>query len=313
MQKYQRVTLKDRINIQAGLQAGMNQMEIAKSVGVHKSTISRELKRHKILGLYQASVAEERARENFIHCRKSFKLQGELLVFVLKKLKIGWSPEQLQKRLSQEGSNYSVSYQTIYRSIDRLGLKKTHLHFGYKRRGFGRTKTQERSRKGRWKLSIHARPIAANKRVELGHWERDTIFDQKRKSVLILTDRKSRFTLLARNPNLRSTEVAKRTNQVLQKYEYKTITNDNGSEFFDIKTLKVPTYFCDVLKPGQRGTVENTIGLLRRFMNRKSDFTKLTSQKLTALQNQINLRPRKCLDYKTPYEVFYNKKVALAL
>ena len=83
--------------------------------------------------------------------------------------------------------------------------------------------------------------------------------------------------------------------------------------FFDTKTLKVQSYFCDVLKPGQRGTVENTIGLLRRFIKREIDLDQISPQKLKALENQINLRPRKCLDYKTPYEVFYNKKVALAV
>lgn len=313
MQKYRRVALKDRIEIQARLIAGLKATEIAKALGFHKSTITREIKRHGGNEDYSALRAENKANANFKSCRRKLKLKGELLTFTLKKLKSGWSPVQVERRLQLEKSDHNVSYQTIYRFVNRLDLKKTHLRFGYKRRGFGRKMRQDRCRKSSWKLSIHQRPQEANNRLELGHWERDTIFDNKRRSLLIFTDRKSRFTLLAKNPNLKSKDVAARTMKVLKNLPAKTLTNDNGSEFFDTKSISIPTYFCDVLKPGQRGTVENTIGLLRRFVKRENNIVEMSHRKIKALENQINLRPRKCLDYKTPYEIFYKTNVALAL
>ncbi len=313
MPKYQRVTLQHRIEIQASLRSGLRIMDIAKVLGFHKTTIWREIKRHQGRNNYQAIDAAKQAQKNFSRCRRRFKLQGELLNFTLLKLVRGWSPDQIERRLIKENSAYRISSQTIYRQVRRMDLKKTHLHFGYKRRGFGRSAQVNRLRGSTWKTSIHERCRNANERAELGHWERDTMFDQKKKSILVLTDRKSRFTVLAKNATLKAREVAQRTTDVLKKLPVETITNDNGSEFFDIKTLKVPVYFCDVLKPGQRGTVENMIGLLRRFLKREQDFTQISPRKLRAIQDRINHRPRKCLDYRTPYEVFYETNVALAM
>lgn len=312
MQKYRRVALDDRYQIQAYLASGMRISELAGELGFNKSTILRELKRNSGI-VYQAGIAQARARARFSRCKRAFKIEGKFRDFVLQKLQQGWSPDQISERLERENSTFQVSYQTIYRLVERLKLRRTHLHFGYKRRGFGRNTQRKWSRQSAWKKSIHDRPQEANTRSGLGHWERDLFFTKARKTIMILTDRKSRFSLLAKNPNFRSREVALLTKKLLQNTTCKTITNDNGSEFFDVDSIKVPVYFCDVLKPGQRGTVENTIGLLRRFIKKDTDLSTLSNRALTALQTQINLRPRKCLDYKTPFEVFYNQKVALAV
>ncbi len=317
MQKYQRVALEDRIQLQAYLLSGLKVSEIAKNLNFHKTTIYRELKRHatKSNQGYLAIEAELRSEQAFRRCKRSYKLQDELLLFTLKKLRLGWTPEQVSNRLKKEQSKYSISYQSIYRLIDRLNLRKTHLRFGYKRRGFGRSIQRQWSRKSSWKLSIHDRPKEADKRCEIGHWERDLFCAKNKRTVLTLTDRKSRFSVFKKNPNFKSADVARLTNQVIDEKNLvvKTITNDNGSEFFDVKALKVPVYFCDVKSPGQRGTIENTIGLMRRFIRKQTDLTQLSHQRLQELEDQLNLRPRKCLDYKTPYEIFYNTKVALAV
>ncbi len=315
MQAYRRVTLEDRYYIQASLEAGISSTEIAKRLGFHKSTISREKRRYSLGSRYKALAAEEAAQERFTSCRRPLKLQGKLLEFTLKRLVEGWSPDEVARRLRLEKSNFSVSQQTIYRQVKRLSLKKTHLRFGYKRRGFGRAKRLKHCRESDWKQSIHDRPLAADRRSELGHWERDLFFTKNRKTVLVLTDRRSRYTILSRNPNFKSGEVAKLTKSLLKKIPIKarTITNDNGSEFFDTKTVNVPIYFCDVLNPGQRGTIENTIGLIRRFIKRDADLECISDRKLKTLEKNLNLRPRKCLDYRTPYEVMYKTKVALAM
>lgn len=315
MQKYQRVALSDRIQIEACLASGLKISEIAKNLGLHKTTIYREIKRNKNFDRYGALEADERASIRVQSCRRSYKLKGMLLQFTLSKLKVGWTPDQVSNRLKQESSQYRISQQTIYRMVKRLDLEPTHLRFGYKRKGFGRTHQRRWSRESDWKLSIHDRPMEAELRLEIGHWERDLFCAKDKRTVLTLTDRKSRFTIFRKNPNFKSQEVAKLTNKIMRERNLtvKTITNDNGSEFFDVKAIKAPVYFCDVKSPGQRGTVENTIGLMRRFIKKGTDLNKISYQKLQALEDQINLRPRKCLDYKTPYEVFYNKKVALAV
>jgi len=315
MQAYRRVTLEDRFYIQASLETGLTITEIANRLGFHKSTVSRETRRLSQELEYKAHDADLNANDRYKRCRRRYKLDGELLQFTLSRLKEGWTPEQIKGRLQREGSGYRISIQTIYRHVRRLNLRKTHLRFGYKRRGFGRLKRQKDCRESGWKQSIHERPLAANRRQEVGHWERDLFFTKHRKTVLVLTDRKSRYTILARNPNFKAKEVAKLTTSLLKRAPTtsKTITNDNGSEFFDVSSIKIPVYFCDVLNPGQRGTIENTIGLVRRFIKKDTDLSKISDYKLKKLQTQLNLRPRKCLDYKTPYEVMYKQTVALAV
>lgn len=317
MQKYRRVALRDRIQIQACIQSGLGVSEIAKNLKFHKTTIYRELKRNKRVddANYMAIEADLESKNKFKACKRSYKIQGVLLEFTLKRLRQGWTPEQIIRRLRREKSKYHVSYQTIYRLVQRLSIRKTHLRFGYKQRGWGRLNQRKWSRQSRWKLSIHDRPEAANLRSEIGHWERDLFYGKNRKTIFTMTDRKSRYTVFRKNPNFKSEEVAKLTNKVIEEknLEVKTITNDNGSEFFDVKSLKVPVYFCDVGQPGQRGTIENTIGLIRRFIKKDTDLSQISRKKLQEIEDQINLRPRKCLDYRTPYEVFYNTKVALAV
>jgi IS30 family transposase len=248
MQTYRRVTLQDRFYIQASIEAGSRQSEIASRIGFHKSTISREIKRLGLGSKYKASEANSISEDKFRRCRRRLKLSGALLKFTLKRLKSGWTPEQITARLRHEESDHNVSAQTIYRQVRRLGLLKTHLRFGYKRRGFGRLKKQKDCRKSGWKQSIHDRPSDANRRRNLGHWERDLFFTKNKKTVLVVTDRKSRYTMLMRNPNFKSENVAKLTNKLLSRspVESHTMTNDNGSEFFDVGAVKIPVYFCDV-------------------------------------------------------------------
>lgn len=315
--QYRRVVLKDRVQIYTLLLKGLTKEEIAKEMGFHKSTIGRELQRHTFENSpYDPIVADQRSIESFKRCRKKHKLQDDLLQIVIKKLRSGWSPEQTSGRLKLEKSSYTVSHQTIYRYIKTHNQYAKYLRLSYKRRGFGRMKIQKQCRESSWKTPLSARSNEANNRRAIGHWERDTFFCSQRKSnVLVLTDRKSRYTLLRKSTTLRSDVMARLTNRTLKqaKAPVKSITNDNGSEFFDLTPIKVPVYFCEARKPQQRGTIENTIGLIRQYLKRKDPLEEVSHQKVTALQRKLNLRPRKILDYQTPYEVFHATRVALAM
>ena len=313
---YRRVVLKDRIEIQALLTKGLNKTEIAKELGFHKATIGREIRRHVVNRRYEAVRAQENAKRRFQCCRRSYKITGRLKGFVKSKLKRGWSPEQISGRFRRENVRTSVSHQSIYRFIKRTGHGKIYLRFGYKRRGFGRNIKKNHSRNSDWKTMITQRPKCVEGRREFGHWERDTFFgSQKKGNILVLVERKSRYAVLRKSHTLQSKFMAKLTKKALRrtKHPAKTITNDNGSEFFDIKSLKVPVYFCEVLKPQQRGSVENLIGLCRQYVKRKDALEKISYQQINALQRRINLRPRKTLDYRTPFEVFNDLTVALAM
>jgi IS30 family transposase len=226
-------------------------------------------------------------------------------------LSFGWSPEQISGRLKRE-KNISLSYQTIYRNFPKRQRGRAYMRrFG--KRGAGRLKQKRRSESK--KVFIDKRPKIVEQRRRLGDWERDGMYGANRKQLLVFTERKSRFTKVKKMETGKSSKVKELTQSTLTQLGKRvfTVTNDNGSEFNDTALLPFKVYHCKAYKPQQRGTVENTIGLLRQYIKRSTDLDSLTNKDLFNLENKINFRPRKCLEYKTPFEVFFNKKVALVV
>lgn len=312
MTRYQRVTEADRYQIQAYLKSQVSVGQMSGLLGFHKTTIYREIRRNGRRQEYQASYAQRLARRRFRHCRRTYKLEGSLKEQVLDKLQIQWSPEQIAVRFIKEKVP-CVSFSTIYRFIRRNQYHEAYktLLRSYNKRGAGRIR--QRRRIQGLGLSISQRPTSANHRSRLGHWERDTMYIQDQKQVLVCTDRKSRFTVVEPLKKVDTTSVAQQTQAMLHRMPYQTMTNDNGPEFRSKNNIGVPVYFCEPRKPQQRGTIENTIGLLRQYIKRKTSMSELTHQRVQLIQNRINHRPRKCLDFNTPYEIFFKTKVALAL
>jgi IS30 family transposase len=258
---------------------------------------------------YQASYAQQKATQRFARCRRKPRITGALYQFVIEKLEASWSPEQISGRLARE-RKVSVSHETIYRFTRKNRVYRRYLRFAGKR-GAGRYK--QRKRRAQWVKSIHQRPKAAQNRSRFGHWERDGMYAANKKQLLVCVERKSRFTKIGCMLQTNSAFVGQLTEELLKKTRRKvlSITNDNGSEFRKAMKWDVPVYYCDPFKPQQRGTVENTIGVIRRFVTRKTDLEELGEQGIAQIENMLNHRPRKVLDYRTPYEVFYEKKVAL--
>jgi transposase, IS30 family len=161
--------------------------------------------------------------------------------------------------------------------------------------------------------TITQRPEKINNRSRLGDWERDLMCGLNRSALLICVERKSRFLKISKLNSYKAVDVFSQTQQLLAETgtEIKSITNDNGPEFNDGYLSAVPIYYCQPQKPQQRGTVENTIGLLRQYHSRKSDLSEINNEGIVNLENKMNSRPRRCLDYRTPYEVLYNVTVAL--
>lgn len=315
MKSYSRVSYQDRCHINALFKRNFSITEIATELGFHKSTISRELKRNQgndprsFYKGYFPQVAEKLAKERAIKRRKKKIIIGALKGLIIEKLHLGWSPEQISGRLKKEKKR-SVSPVTIYRFLNDNPEYKRFLRFGTKR-GIGRYK-QRRLHKKKF-LNIKDRPNGAENRSRYGHWERDGMYGADGKQLLVCIDRKSRYTKIGLMKNLDSKTVNKLTEKILKDEKVLTMTNDNGSSFRKPMDWDVPVYFCDPMKPQQRGSVENTIGVLRRFIKRNTNLEALGEKGIREIENLINNIPRKMFDYKTAFEVHNNKKVALVL
>lgn len=328
MAKYRRINREDRIRIRAFLDAGVKKNEIAKRLGLHRATVYREISRGKGRRVYNPDRAEKRANELFSSCRRHKKIQGKLKLWIISKLKQQWSPEQICGRLRLEKSNHQISHETIYRFIEADYKSGGKLYELLRRQKIkGRRRRFPRLDRRLAGLPIRLRPKVAESRKRIGDWERDTMLVKGRKAILVCVDRKSRFAVLAKMKSKESWTSYVTTLSALAGKPIFTLTNDRGTEFRDDLRMAgvgmypwelksrptIPVFYCDPYAPRQRGTVENTIGLLRQYLPKKTEFIKIKSKALTKYQDKLNLRPRKILAWKTPHEVFYGEIVALAL
>lgn len=299
----------------------MRRSEIAGRIGVHRSTVYREIKRNSNVRLvgYKAYPAIAAARER--HRRKRKRgIAGEIWAMVEELLELDWSPEQISKRLSLEGLP-SVSHETIYLRLYRDKLKGGLLYLHLRRRRYGyRKRIHKYSKRGAWdtRRPIRERPPIVDERSRLGDWEADTIIGRGRKgAILSLVERRSRLVLLEKLANMSPGSVADAFSKQLSPLKEKvlTITSDNGFEFLCHKDvaerLDAGFFFADPYSAWQRGTVENTNGLVRQYFPKKTDFTTLTESDLKLVTLRLNNRPRKSLGFRTPNEVFQNQSVAL--
>lgn len=324
MSHYTHLTTFERENILYFRAQGKSISFIALKLNRSKSTISRELKRNSFNGDYwpdQAQKAYSARRENS-HPHYRFE-DLALFSFVRRAfLEWQWSPQQIAERLRLEQHQCVVSYSTIYRAIYAGLFYTPEQHRSHGCRGAARklrhhgksrhTKDYE-ERRGKFNAShpLSERPEAANKRERIGDWEFDTVVGKKDKACLVTgVDRKSRFLKVGRSPNKQSDHVNEVMISLLKDEPCYTITPDRGVEFKRhekvAKELKVEFYFPEPHQPWQRGTNENTNGLLREYFPKKYDVTDLTDEEIQSKVDKLNKRPRKVLGYRTPYEIYYS-------
>lgn len=314
MSQYRHLTKEDRYHIKAQWDAGKSISKIAKKIGCDKSTISRELRRNKGKRGYRPKQAHRTARERWKGAAKAVKMTPELIKVVEDRLRQHWSPEQISGRLKRDGKA-AVSHERIYQHVlenKRSGgelwrcLRWSHRR---RRKRYGRADCRGEI-PGR--VSIEKRGRKANKRKRVGHLERDLVIGKNHRGALLtIVDRKSRLTLAARVQGKTAKEVHAATVKVLGpiRRALKTITNDNGKEFAShkktAKELKVKIYFSHPYSSWERGTNENTNGLLRQYFPKKTtDFTKVAAREVSRAVSELNSRPRKRLGFRTPLEVF---------
>ena len=307
---YCRVTSGDRLRIKDGLDAGLTNSMIAGKLGFHKSTIGREIRRNKGLRGYRAKQADQLAEACEAPKHGQYKMNPVVMMNIIEKLELKWSPEQISNRLKLEGEEI-VSAETIYKFIQEDQETGGELWRNLRRSRRVRKKrfpSEDRRGKIQNARPLSKRPKKANKRKKTGHWERDLMVGKNHKAaVLVITDRKSRFNKFRKLNGKHAKKVTKETIIALKNLPKRTMTNDRGQEFSDHqgyeKKTKIKVYFCDPYSSYQRGTNENRIGLLRQYYPKKSDLTQLTNKQLEMIEFEINNRPMKILDWKTPYEV----------
>jgi IS30 family transposase len=314
-QQYRQLTLQQRYQIQAEQEVGFSQTKTAKSIGCNKSTVSREIKRCK-QGYYSAESAHKQATLKRRCADKATLYTAELWDLITGKLKDDWSPSAIAGRIEIEGGkqvSHETIYQWIYKDKKRGGEAHNYLLRAY--RGF-RKKRKAHDGRGllQDRVSIDQRPIAANKRLHTGHWEGDTVHGVGGNFVT-LTDRRTRLLDAKKTQSRTKKEVGKRLVDMLSSHGAKTLTVDNGREFYGHKSITektgVQVYFADPYASWQRGSNENANGLLRRYFPKGTDFRKVSAQALRRAVEKINFMPRKLLKWKSAYEVHYDVSVAL--
>ena len=313
--KYRRVTNKDRLLIKAYLDSGLNRTEIGIKLGFDRSTISRELKRNRGGRGYRVKQAQWFAdmRQKYRHLPR--KMTTVMKAVIDEKLKLRWSPEQISNRLKLEDKP-SVSAETIYRYIyvdTQSGGQLWRCLRRSRRRRKPRFPKENRRGVIQNARPISSRPKSANERKSVGHWERDTMLGKDRKTaILVCTDRKTRFNRFTKLNRRKAVEVTTKTTQALLELPVRSITNDRGQEFNDSQALEakvgVKVYFCDPYSSYQRGTNENRIGILRDYLPKKTDLNNLSWKYLKKIEFEINNRPMKCLDWRTPHEAISGKR-----
>lgn len=319
---YRHLNIVEREKIAIYRAEGQSMSRIAKVLGRNKSSVSRELKRN--AKEYSPSRAQAAYRRRRKKCHRQKILANSELYALVKKLflELHWSPEQIAARLKLEG-HCCISYKTIYRGIyagmfDTPEQKRSQGNRGAIRhlRHKGKSRHVKNYAENRGKIPITheltERPVEANERVRFGDFEADTIVGFNRKSALLtLVDRKSRFLIAAKLARLGSVELEEALVKMLCGQPLHSITPDRGREFQLHKQvtakLGVEFFFPPPHQPWQRGTNENTNGLLREYFPKGFDFNELSDESLQAVVEQLNKRPRKCLGYKSPWEIWFSR------
>lgn len=311
MRRFHRLTLGERYQIQALLDSGRSFRFIARQLGRSASTICREV--GKPFRRYDALDAEEKTlcMRHRPHPDRH-KIRGRLKSYIENRVRCDWSPEQIAGRLRRDLGRSVVSYQTIYRHIQRdqagQGNLWRHLRILRRQRKDRKKPSWHPERHLRARVMIDRRPKLVDQRSRLGDVERDTVFGKANGSMLLtIVDRRSRFLKLRWVAKKSSDLVHQATVEALKGEVVRTITNDNGTEFArhqeTARALEAKVYFSKAYRSWERGTNENTNGLLRQYFPRKRDLGKPSKVKLQAIEDRINNRPKKCLGYQTPSEV----------
>lgn len=313
---YHQITSEERYTIAALRHEGLNASQIALRLRRHRSTISRELRRNAARhdGNYRAHGAIERTRARRSRSRRNQHFADHELALVERKLKQGWSPEQIAGRLKLDGE-LSISHETIYahvwRDKKRGGDLYRCLRQSMKLRRKRRNSYDSRGRLA-GKRHISERPASVENKRRVGHWEVDTVVGVGSKDcVATLVERKTGYAMIGKLADRSMQGVSKRLKMLIRRVpaQCKTITSDNGTEFHDYASVEdamgVKFYFATPYHSWERGCNENFNGLLRQYLPKRTSQAHVTQRSCDRIATILNTRPRKRLGYRTPEECFH--------
>jgi transposase, IS30 family len=321
------LTLAEREEISRSVATGRSIRSVATRLGRAPSTISREIMRNGGQGCYRASQADQAAWDRGRRPKTCSLAENRSLAHIVAgKLQLLWSPEQIAgwlKRTYPDDETFQVSHETIYRSLfiqARGVLKKELLQHLRRTRAMRRsrhhTQKSDDRRRIRDAVSISERPATAEDRAVPGHWEGDLLCGNRSSQIATLVERQTRYVMLVKVASKDAETFANtliKSARKLPQELYKSLTWDRGTEMAGHKRFTLATdiqvYFCDPRSPWQRGSNENTNGLLRQYLPKGIDLSAYSQAKLNAVARKLNTRPRKTLNYETPAERF-NQLVA---
>ena len=317
------LTLAEREEISRSIAAGQSIRSIAAALKRAPSTVSREIKRNDGVDAYRANLAEQRAWDRARRPKPcKLVMNRKLADVVASKLNLEWSPEQIAGWLKQtyaSDEEFHVSHETIYRSLyiqARGALKKELLEHLRRTRNMRRSRhhTQKTDDHGRITdtVSISERPAIVEDRAVPGHWEGDLLFGSHNSQIATLVERQTRYVMLVKVAGKDTESVVNAliaNARKLPQELYKSLTWDRGKELADHKRFTLDThiqvYFCDPHQPWQRGSNENTNGLLRQYFPKGLDLSTYSQENLDEVARRLNERPRKTLNYQTPAQRFH--------
>ena len=312
---YRQLSPEERYMLAALRRQGLNQSEIARALGRHRSTVCREVRRNSTRadGRYRAFTAQERTNGRRSRSRRNSRFSAEDFARVEELLRRQWSPEQVAGHLARSGL-LSISHETIYRHVWRDkkdgGALHTHLRGARKRR---RKRYGAYDSRGRLagKRMISERPPEVEARDRVGHWEADTVAGAVSKDcVVTLVERKTGLVLIGKLADRTAESLSRRVVSLMSSSgaRFETVTADNGTEFHDYKRIEGRTgavfYFARPYHSWERGSNENANGLLRQYLPKGVSMEGLSQKQCNAISRRLNTRPRKRLGFRTPLECF---------
>jgi IS30 family transposase len=307
------LTLAQRYNISAYLQAGSSKHRIAYLMNIHHSTVFREIQRNSVNGRYNPETAHRKSKDRRHNARKFNRISQETWHLVEKLLRFDFSPEQISGYLKRTAI-VTISHEWIYQYllVDKQagGDLWRHLRWSHKKR---RKRYGKKDIRGLipGRASIDERPEIVCQKIRIGDWEIDTATGRRHKGVIVVAvERKSKLVLIEWVPKKQADLIAKAIIKMLKPFRDQviTITVDNGKEFSFhqkiAKALNADVYFAHPYSAWERGLNENTIGLIRQYFPKNMSLECINKQMILFVQNQLNIRPRKTLGYLSPNDVF---------
>lgn len=311
--RYKHFTKQDRNEISILLKKGYSHRDTAKALGKHHSSVSREIKKNSVKGRYNPVKAQHKSRLRKRMSRFEWKKIREhpwLERYLQNRLVAGWSPEKIAGRLKLENNHKEiVSFKTIYNYLASPFGKEYRQYLKYKR-PWKKQKKQGKREHIKDRVFIENRPVIIDNRARIGDFEGDTMGKPRtgKETLVVLVDRKSRYLLAKKVPRLRySIEGFKELLETVS--TVKSLTFDNGVENTRYQALKTNTYFCHPYSAWEKGSVENTIGLIRDYIPKKSRLESYSPEYISAIVERLNNTPKNCLGFRTPNEVFQGRNI----